>query len=348
MSQCKGAITGSAPPGAMPLPFKKGSAQRTRTSKCLTLTSQPIKTELMDTFNTGATGTPPPSETLKASSREVVRKRQADRVHAESLARKEERRVDRARNGTEKSYPRHVKNYIDWWEMDQTRQREEWDRQQLAIIQAKKTAHQEDNLPESDMDLRPEPFIYESPHPITAIKACLFLNYELKRNKRTAGGKKAIPNTTVGVSSIKQTINSLESYRLEHSQDPEYLADPESQIKLRNNVYIQNIEKSAQLSEAKRQEESQEMKSKGIVSATFSTDHLVLMSKDYLLNPQGNKRINIVVPLRNRTMLLFSTSMAFRGDNTRRIKLSDLNVEEVPMPGIDLDCRIKVFNYVTM
>lgn len=70
------------------------------------------------------------------------------------------------------------------------------------------------------------------------------------------------------------------------------------------------------------------------------------MSNDYLLNPLGtSKRHSITIALRNRTMLLFSTSMAFRGDNTRRILLSDLNLEDVPMPGrdgTDLDRRVKV------
>lgn len=70
----------------------------------------------------------------------------------------------------------------------------------------------------------------------------------------------------MGVSSIKQTINSLEHHRFEHSRDPEYLADPESQIKLRDDPYIKAIEQAAQTGEAKRQEASQEMKAKGMVS----------------------------------------------------------------------------------
>ncbi|PPR02565.1 hypothetical protein CVT24_001939 [Panaeolus cyanescens] len=265
-----------------------------------------------------------------------------DRVHAEALKRQGARQADRATHGTERAYPRHVKNYVEWWEADQLRLKEQWN-----------AAHKDNTHAQADIDPgdpasqseSPQPFPYTPPHPITSSKVCLFLNYELNREKRTVGGKSTLPNTTVGVSSIKQTISSLEQYRFRHCRDPEYQAEPASQIKLRDDPYIQDIERSAQLNEAKRQEATQEMKAKGLVSATFTMAELVLMSKDYFLNPLGpSKRQALTISLRNRTMLLFSTSMAFRGDNTCRILLSDLNIEEVPMPskdGTEVNKRVK-------
>ncbi|PPR03299.1 hypothetical protein CVT24_012607 [Panaeolus cyanescens] len=268
-----------------------------------------------------------------------------DRVHAEALQRDEDYRADRALHGTERSYPRHFNNYVLWWEKDQLAQKAEWDEQCKLEAEAQMEQRREAGLPEPP-NLPPlEPFPFTPAEPITATKACLFLHYELSREKRGPGGKTSLPNTTVGKSSIKQTINSLEYYRFKRSRFPEYLAVPESQVKLRADPRICAIERSSQTGEAKRQEISQEMKAKGVSSATFTTDELVLMSKDYLLNPIGaSKRTSIMIALRNRTMLLFSTSMAFRGDNTRRILLSDLNVEEVSMPGkdgTDQDRRVK-------
>ncbi|PPQ81847.1 hypothetical protein CVT24_008666 [Panaeolus cyanescens] len=329
--------------------------------------SSPLKREIVDTPNTsllqGALYTMstddilqdeipfnfdiPPSSSLTtpSSSSLAAQEKQlnalTDRVHTEALQRDEEYRADRALHGTERSYPRHFKNYVAWWEEDQLSQKAEWDKQCKEEADAQAEQRREAGIPEPS-DLPPlEPFPYTPAEPITATKACLFLHYELSREKRGPGGKTSLPNTTVGKSSIKQTINSLEYYRFKRSRLPEYLAVPESQTKLREDPRICTIERSSQTSEAKRQETSQEMKAK----ATFTTDELVLMSKDYLLNPIGtSKRMSTVVALRNRTMLMFSTSMAFRGDNTRRVLLSDLNIEEVPMPdreGADMDRRVK-------
>jgi hypothetical protein len=41
-------------------------------------------------------------------------------------------------------------------------------------------------------------------------------------------------------------------------------------------------------------------------------------------------------------MLLISTSSAFRGDNTRRLLLSDVSVEDVRMIDLGLDAKVTV------
>lgn len=45
---------------------------------------------------------------------------------------------------------------------------------------------------------------------------------------------------------------------------------------------------------------------------------------------------------RDRAMLLFSTSTAFRGESARILQWSDLFVSEIPMDGISPGSRIQV------
>ncbi|KAF9053265.1 hypothetical protein BJ165DRAFT_1400584 [Panaeolus papilionaceus] len=183
---------------------------------------------------------------------------------------REERQADRGYKGTEKYYQRHVNNFVNWFEKDQQHQKEEWDRDQEEKADAEAKARAEAGLPMIPRKL--EPFQYTPTQPITPTKAS-YSWWKRSARRYNCWNK------------LKQMINSLENYCLEHSHNPEYLTEPESQKKLRDDIRICNIEQSSQLGEAKCQEESQEMKVEGIVS--------------------------------------------------------DLNVEEIPMPGISLDHHIK-------
>lgn len=66
------------------------------------------------------------------------------------------------------------------------------------------------------------------------------------------------------------------------------------------------------------------------------------MANDHLTNPRGHAKVNIHTSIRDRAMLLFTTSMALRGDNTRSIMLSDLFMRDVILPDIELEHRVKV------
>lgn len=65
------------------------------------------------------------------------------------------------------------------------------------------------------------------------------------------------------------------------------------------------------------------------------------MASDYLLHPKGQRGVNIYCAIRDRAMLLASTSMAFRGNNVRKVALSDIQTGDIPMMDIDRDYELK-------
>ncbi|PPR03148.1 hypothetical protein CVT24_012765 [Panaeolus cyanescens] len=224
---------------------------------------------------------------------------------------------------TKRAYSRHVKNYVTWWDNDQLKHKDKSSR-----------------VPA---------------HPITASKVVVFLNYEFDRKKKSSGGDE-LDNTKVGVSSIKQAISGLDWYRRRHHRDPEYQACPEAQRSLREDPDVRRMEEMASAREPKRLEESQEEKAKGVLSKTFTEQELIRMSVDLLckvkfVSKKRNKSKPVAKPnkhykasiktihkaLRNRAMLLFTTSMTLRGDDTRSILLSDIQIKDVPVVDISLD-----------
>lgn len=116
------------------------------------------------------------------------------------------------------------------------------------------------------------------------------------------------------------------------------------------------------MNEPKRQAESQEMKKFGqlhvrqviiprlqlrilkIFLETFTESQLFELSMSYFEDCRRTAK-EIYMSMRDRAMLLFSSSMAFRGDSTRSILLSDLGYQEVPMLDMGLDSSLPVSNY---
>jgi hypothetical protein len=80
---------------------------------------------------------------------------------------------------------------------------------------------------------------------------------------------------------------------------------------------------------------------------TYTEDELVRGSMWYL-QPSRATHSQVHVRLRDRAMLLISTASAFRGDNTRRLLLSDLSVEDVRMIDLGLDAKIMVRSYISV
>ncbi|PPR01886.1 hypothetical protein CVT24_001355 [Panaeolus cyanescens] len=227
--------------------------------------------------------------------------------------------------GTKKAYQRHLKNYHTWWASDQTRR-------------------------QSESEAQKRPFKPVAAQPITADKVLLFLKAEMNRQKKRGGSGEVLANTKLGISSIKQTITALEHYRLTHMDDSEYKACPDSQISLRNTYKIQEFERVAQAMEPKRQAQTQEAKAKGRLAQTLTTEQLIFMSKDLLLDPRapkGSGKSHFHYLLRDRGMLLFTTAMALRGDDVRNILLSDLSVRDVEMPDLGLDRKVKALTIIS-
>ncbi|KJA13262.1 hypothetical protein HYPSUDRAFT_59992 [Hypholoma sublateritium FD-334 SS-4] len=195
----------------------------------------------------------------------------AQETHAQRLA-LEDSMV--SETGTQTVYARQLKGYEKWWISDQTRRREE------------------------DSTLE-----YISPHPITATKVALFLEFETARPKRSSGGGNAtnLSSTRVGPSLIKQY----------------YASDPSSQSQLRNDIRIRTYKRSAKASKPERMEKMQMMKINGVKTDTFGgVDELIKASMHYLQNPESSTPYKVHLGIRDRAMFLLPTAMAFRGDNT--------------------------------
>ncbi|KAH9178185.1 hypothetical protein EDB89DRAFT_1151160 [Lactarius sanguifluus] len=165
--------------------------------------------------------------------------------------------------------------------------------------------------------------------PITAAKATMFLEYTSTRPKRRHGSSEEIPGSVVGASVIKQTISALEYHRAEH----QYLHTdvPEAQIGLRLDRRIHCIEVAAQHNEPKRIASAQALKASGSSSDTYTVEDLKRCSLFCLTEFSGRKEI--FVGLRDRAMLLLSTSTALRGGSCRAVELSDLFPATIPSPG---------------
>ncbi|KAF8078428.1 hypothetical protein FPV67DRAFT_54136 [Lyophyllum atratum] len=212
--------------------------------------------------------------------------------------------------GTESAYARHIKNYIAFWTEDQARR------------------CQDDPL-----------WTIMSAHPITVTKAAVFLEYESTRAKSTHDGQ-PIPGQRVGAESIKQCISALESYRYNHcSSDPEYVNEPQSQIPLRSDVRITTYEINAQAKEPQRLAEAQVLKAFGATSDTYSPDELLRISTSFL-DQDHTTKLQTHLATRDRSMILISTATAYRGDNIRRLLLSDLSARDVPMVDIGLGVKV--------
>ena len=72
-------------------------------------------------------------------------------------------------------------------------------------------------------------------------------------------------------------------------------------------------------------------------SVTYSESDLIRASVHFLEKPSAETPSKIHVALRSRAMVLISSCMAFRGDNTRNILWSDLFLRDIPLVDIGLD-----------
>ncbi|KAF5312044.1 hypothetical protein D9619_002517 [Psilocybe cf. subviscida] len=235
----------------------------------------------------------------------------AKETHAERLRQQD---TDAMEKGTHAAYSRHLREYEDWWDKDQAR-RVQSGQQSVALLS----------------------------HPIAVTKVALFLQYETTRTKVGSDGK-PIPGTRLGPSSVKQCISALEYERSRLENRDDYLACPESQKPLRKDTRIKSFERRAEATEPERLIQMQVNKANGLVSDTYTEEELISAST-YLLKttPEGNTStpLKISQSLRDRAMLLLSTSMAFRGDNTRNILLSDIYLRDIPLPAVSLTHKVK-------
>ncbi|KAG6821913.1 hypothetical protein H0H92_016155 [Tricholoma furcatifolium] len=109
----------------------------------------------------------------------------------------------------------------------------------------------------------------------------------------------------------------------------EYKDDPDAKQPLRGDVRIKIYEANARSTESQRNAEAQVSKAKGSTADTFTEAELRRCSL-WCLQLKGTPQ-QVHNSIRDRAMLLLSTSMALRGDNTRALLLSDLYLQDVPL-----------------
>jgi hypothetical protein len=73
---------------------------------------------------------------------------------------------------------------------------------------------------------------------------------------------------------------------------------------------------------------------------------LVKASMEFLLKPKKDSPTKISLEIRDRAMLLISSSMALRGDNVRPLLLSDLLSKDIPFVNVGLDFKVKVRSHL--
>lgn len=71
---------------------------------------------------------------------------------------------------------------------------------------------------------------------------------------------------------------------------------------------------------------------------TYSDDELIRGSM-WFIRSTGTSKLQIYTGVRDRAMLLVSTTTAYRGDNTRRITWSDLKLKQVTLLDVGPDVK---------
>lgn len=167
-----------------------------------------------------------------------------------------------------------------------------------------------------------------------------------------------IVGTTLGSESVKQMISALEHQRRTHQHEKIYRDCADSHIPLRNDERITTFEKASKVTESQLIADSERNKAMGTsngeyhgFSSAFSlaslyffpidtyTDEELIRAAMWFMRSTGNTKLQIHTGVRDRAMLLVSTTTAYRGDNTRRIMWSDLKTKDVLLMDIGPDAK---------
>ncbi|KAJ3816974.1 hypothetical protein F5880DRAFT_1618725 [Lentinula raphanica] len=291
-----------APPTSSPSSSSSTANSIIGGSEDLRLASDLDKGELESILDTSASAVPGHSELELGLDDEDE---EIDReTHAYRLQMQNEARN---RNSKKDNYSRHVNAYIDWIEYQQ---------------QLRSAAN-----PSHHRTLTAEP--------ITAGKVALFLKYEVSRPKAKGG------TGSVGSESISQTISALEKHRSERQHLPHYIENTNSHKALRSDVRIKTFESAARQNEPLRALNAQKMKTAGPLSATYTPEELKKIALS-AFESRHTSRTSLAKALRDRSMILMCSMFAFRGDSLGAVQLSDLGIEDLPLPQIKPEYTVKV------
>ncbi|KAJ7745641.1 hypothetical protein B0H16DRAFT_1692867 [Mycena metata] len=162
--------------------------------------------------------------------------------------------------------------------------------------------------------------------PITPAKVVLFLNYEMTRPQKRKLSDGSESTSTCGHEHAKQVVSALEQYRSNHAH--EYRGVPEAQVNLRSDSRIRLLESSFKANEPERIKKAHALKAVGTRADTYDDSQLTNLATTGL---KTRGPTAIWRAMRDRAMLLTSTSTAFRGDSSRSLLWSDMYCCDVPM-----------------
>ncbi|KAJ7635953.1 hypothetical protein DFH06DRAFT_1139033 [Mycena polygramma] len=207
------------------------------------------------------------------------------------------------------TYARQVQNYEAWWILSQ------------ALLLRDGPAH-----------------VSIPAFPITAAKVTVYLEYETTCPQKRKRDDNSESTATIGISGVKQVVSALENWRF--SNQHKYLDVPAAQVGLRLDIRIKTFESAAAHKEPQRVKMAHTLKAKGTNADTFTATDLMRCALWCLTNFKGPAQTYI--GLRDRAMLLTSCSVAFRGDSTRSLLLSDLFVTDVVMNAKGLGATVPI------
>ncbi|VDC06782.1 unnamed protein product [Peniophora sp. CBMAI 1063] len=212
----------------------------------------------------------------------------------------------RATTQTGPQYARYFKNYEEWW----TARPDE--RQKLGI--PRETSHM----------------------PITAPKVVLFLDYTRNRLRKNSNGNEL--DGRVGAATIIGIITALEAKRVETQDD--FPNDRDALRTLRDDTGIRAIEAAAKHDRPKLLEEAMLLKASGTSADTYTTDDLHTVGRWYFQAARTPTQLQTM--MRDRAMFFLGLAVAFRGDSTRNVQLSDLFLSDVSIPDIRPGFKVPV------
>ncbi|KAK7024129.1 hypothetical protein R3P38DRAFT_3270510 [Favolaschia claudopus] len=162
--------------------------------------------------------------------------------------------------------------------------------------------------------------------PITVAKVVLFLDYEMKRPQKRKLADNTQSTSTCGVEHAKQVVSALEHYRFDSQHLYRHI--PESQVSLRTDNRIKTLEEAFAHNEPERTKKAHSLKATGTRADTYTDVQLSQLASSGL-DTKGP--MAIWRAMRDRAMVLTSSSTAFRGDNSRTLLWSDMYCYDVPM-----------------
>ncbi|KAK7049043.1 hypothetical protein R3P38DRAFT_3345932 [Favolaschia claudopus] len=198
---------------------------------------------------------------------------------------------------TGETYKRHYNNYIFWFDSRET----------LRV--------------QNDPSYQRIPAL-----PITVAKVVLFLNYEMTRPQKRKLADNMQSTSTCGIEHAKQVVSALEHYRFDTQHLYRHI--PEAQVSLRTDNRIKTLEEAFAHNEPERTKKAHSLKTAGTRADTYTDDQLTQLATSGL---DSKGPMKIWRAMRDRAMMLTSSTTAFRGDNSRLLVWSDMYCYDVPM-----------------